>query len=98
MQRLCASILLGITLVGSVMAQEYRATVLGTVIDPSGAAVPESQIKLTNLETGVSLTAKSGAEGSYLIPYVQPGQYKLRVEHAGFRAFEQSPVELRVND
>lgn len=79
-------------------AQEYRATLLGVVSDPSGAAVAGAAVKVTNIESGVVATSSTNQEGAYVIPYLLPGRYALAVEQAGFRTFQRSPIELRVND
>ncbi|MEK7408662.1 MAG: carboxypeptidase-like regulatory domain-containing protein, partial [Acidobacteriota bacterium] len=79
-------------------AQEYRATLLGVVSDPSGAAVVGAAVKVTNIESGVVATSSTNQEGTYVIPYLLPGRYSLQVEQSGFRSFERSPIELRVND
>jgi hypothetical protein len=80
------------------VAQEYRATMLGAVIDPAGAAVPMASITATNNETGVSSKTRSNGEGGYQIPYLQPGVYTLEVTHSGFKTLHRGPIELRVND
>lgn len=85
-------------LVGSTWAQEYRATLLGVVTDPTGAAVPAAQVTVTNTETGVRAATKSNTDGNYVIPFIVPGTYRLRVEHEGFKTYERSPIALRVND
>lgn len=82
----------------AVFAQEYRASMLGLVADSTGAAVPDATVRVTNMETGVSTTVKTNGDGSYLAPFLNPGKYSLTVEMAGFKAFERSPIELRVND
>ena len=79
-------------------AQEYRATLLGTVTDQSGAVVPGTRLIVTNIETGVSVESATNDQGRYVVPYLLPGRYKLRVEQAGFKAFERGPFELRIND
>jgi hypothetical protein len=79
-------------------AQEYRATLVGAITDQSGAAVPGVRINLVNLETGVSVASAANEQGRYVVPYLLPGRYKLELEQAGFRAFERSPIELRIND
>jgi len=79
-------------------AQEYRATLLGTVTDQSGAAMPGTRLIVTNIETGVSADSTTNDQGRYVVPYLLPGRYKLRVEQAGFKAFERGPFELRIND
>ena len=82
----------------SINAQEYRATIAGTVTDQSGAAVPATRLTVTNIETGVSVNAAANDQGRYVAPFLLPGRYQLRVEQAGFKTFERSPIELRIND
>ena len=79
-------------------AQEYRATLVGTVTDQSGAAVPGTRLTVTNIETGVSVNSAANDQGRFVAPYLLPGRYKLRIEQAGFKAFERGPFELRIND
>ena len=47
-------------------AQEYRATITGTVTDPSGASVPRAQIEIRNVETSVVTTAQTNDVGIVL--------------------------------
>ena len=72
-------------------AQEYSATITGAVTDSSGASVPGARISAINLQTGLTLKSETNAQGHYVIPYLLPGQYKVRVEHEGFKLFEQEP-------
>jgi len=78
--------------------QDYRATLLGVISDRSGAVVPGAKVLVVNTETEVRSATESNGQGNYLVPYLPPGVYRLRVEHTGFKAFERSPIELRVND
>jgi hypothetical protein len=82
----------------SLYAQEYRASLLGVVMDSSGAAVAGASVKVTNIETAVAASSVTNSDGSYLAPFLLPGRYSLVVEQAGFKTFERSPIELRVND
>jgi hypothetical protein len=84
--------------VGLVNAQEYRATVLGAVTDPSGAAVPKAVVVITNVESGVAARSVTNLEGLYQIPYLLPGVYTLEVAHASFKTHRRSGIELRVDD
>ncbi len=77
--------------------QEYRGSLSGRVLDPSKAAVPGAHVTLTNTATNVRLTTDTNVEGNYTIPYLQPGTYSLRVENTGFKVFERSPIEVRIN-
>ena len=78
--------------------QEYRATMLGTVTDSSGAVIPETHITVVNRDTGVANGTLTNSEGSWSIPFLPPGVYELRAEQPGFKTFQRSPIELRVND
>ncbi len=82
----------------SLAAQEYRATLLGVVTDPSGAAVSDASITVTNLASGVAVRAQSNQTGHYVAPFLLPGNYRLEVAKQGFKTFDRSPIELRVND
>jgi hypothetical protein len=52
-------------------AQEYRGTILGQVRDPKGSMVPKATI--TAVGPQQTYTAKSSANGDYILPFVQPG-------------------------
>jgi hypothetical protein len=78
--------------------QEYRGSLSGRVLDPSAAAVPGAHVTLTNTATNVRLTTDTNADGHYTVPFLQPGTYSLRAEHQGFKAFERSPIEVRIEE
>jgi hypothetical protein len=98
--RLFAALAGALLLVGAVAAyaQEYRANVLGTVTDPTGAVVLGASVVITNNETGVTSRAQTNSEGAYLVPYLLPGTYMLEVSHPGFKTYRRSPIELHVDD
>ncbi len=79
-------------------AQDPRGRILGRVTDSSGAVVPSVSVGALNLETGVTVTAQSNEQGNYLLLHLNPGRYRLFAEHAGFKKFERSAVEVRVGD
>ena len=62
----------------------------GTVKDASGAVVANAELVLIDLGTGTSYNAKSGAEGGFVFPNLQPGQYTLTATASGFQ-----PVTLQ---
>jgi hypothetical protein len=62
-----------------VLAQEFRATLTGSVTDPSGAVIPNAEVKAVNNDTGSVYTAKSSNAGVYYIPYMLPGTYTVSV-------------------
>jgi Carboxypeptidase regulatory-like domain len=77
-------------------AQE--ATIVGTVTDPSGAAVPNATITVTNVETGQVRNLTSSSDGQYVAPDLHIGRYTVRAQGAGFKVVEQKDVVLNVND
>ncbi|MEW5978429.1 MAG: TonB-dependent receptor [Acidobacteriota bacterium] len=88
-----AALLLLPMLVGRMEAQ-VTSVVQGHISDTSGASMPKASIKITNENTGVSRTVLSADDGYYRIPDLLAGTYQIRVEHAGFKAIEQSGIEI----
>ena len=80
----------------SALAQE--ATIVGTVTDPSGAAVPSVAITVTNTDTGVALHMSSNEAGLYIAPDIHIGHYVVRAEAKGFKMAEQKDIVLAVGD
>src|SRR5215471_13343594 len=68
-------------------SQGTTSRVLGTVVDASGAVVPNAAVKLTNEGTRVAFDTKTSEAGTYVFEAVQPGSYQLDVEAGGFRKF-----------
>ena len=64
---------------------QYRASIQGTVTDPSGAVVPDATVTLTNQETGQALTANTNAAGVYNFNALPPSTYTIKVEKSGFK-------------
>jgi hypothetical protein len=79
-------------------AQEFRGAILGRITDASGAVVPSAAVKAINEETNVATATKSNAEGSYNVPFLLPGRYKVTVTAAGFRTVEQPGIVVEIND
>ncbi len=80
----------------TVMAQD--ATLVGTVTDPSGAAVPNVKITVTHLETSLVHTAVTNDSGQYVLPELKIGHYDATAEASGFKVAEQKGVVLQVGD
>ena len=78
------------------MAQQATANVNGAVKDPSGAAVANAQIELTNVNTGVVRKTATNANGIYDFPGVVPGTYSMQASATGFSAVSQPAVTLEV--
>ena len=89
-----ACLLLGTALFG----QEFRATITGTVLDATGAAVPDASIEVTSVATSATVTAKTNDAGSYSVPFLSPGTYSVKITAGGFKSFVNEGVELHAGD
>ena len=78
-------------------SQAVWGTINGYVTDPSGAAVPNAAITVTNTKTGVATKAACDAAGFYNMTHLNPGEYSLSVEAAGFKKFIQQGIVLEVD-
>jgi len=79
-------------------AYAQEATIVGTVTDPSGAAVPNVRITLTNTDTGLSTSVTTSLDGQYAAPDLHIGHYAVRAQATGFKVGEQKGITLQVGD
>ncbi len=75
---------------------QTTGTLLGSVTDQRGAAIPSASVRVTNTDTGFTKTATPTSEGSYVIPLLPIGHYSISVTAAGFESFTQSGVLVAV--
>src|SRR3984893_18548270 len=88
--------ILGILGTSQAYAQVAGATLSGTVKDSSGAVIPNAQISITDVATGVSRSVSSNAAGLYTAPNLLPGTYEVRVTSTGFRTQVERGITLTV--
>src|SRR2546425_8344803 len=81
---------------GNVWAQA-TAQISGAVQDQSGAVLPGVEVTATQTETGVRRTTVTNETGSYVLPTLPLGQYRLEAALPGFRTFVQTGIVLQVN-
>jgi hypothetical protein len=79
-------------------AQESRATIVGRVVDPSGAVVIGAKVHATNTAQNTRVSTQVNDQGYYEISYLLPGVYRVEVELTGFKKSVRDGIELRVND
>ncbi|MBM3748854.1 MAG: TonB-dependent receptor, partial [Acidobacteria bacterium] len=77
-------------------AQVSTSRLEGMVQDATGAVVPGAQVSVVNNRTQARAEAAATAEGLFIFPSLQPGNYTLSVEAAGFRKAVVSNIELNV--
>src|SRR5262252_1027371 len=93
-----SAIVLLIFVLGCVSAWgQATAQISGTVRDASGAVLPGADITATQTETGIVRSTISNETGSYILPTLPLGPYKLEVSLPGFRTFVQAGILLQVN-
>jgi hypothetical protein len=80
------------------VAQEFRATVSGTVTDPSGAVVPGADILVQETSTGAVSRTTSDSAGQYVVPFLMPGTYSITVTASGFETLKRSEIVLQAQE
>jgi hypothetical protein len=81
----------------SLFGQE-KATITGTVSDPSGSVIQGGKVTVTNVGTGQTRTIETNSSGNYLVADLNIGGYSVKVEAPGFKTYEQTGIVLNVND
>ena len=94
--QLLALLTLGALVALPAMGQVGGATVTGTVVDTSGAVVPNTQISIKNVATGVVRMVTSNKDGFYTAPNLLPGDYEVTASSAGFSTVVRSGITLTV--
>src|SRR5215831_11275714 len=93
-----------LTLLGLVAAmfvaqgQTITGSMSGRVTDQQGGGVPNATVTATEATKRVTVTAKSGAAGDFLLPALLPGNYQLSAEATGFKKLTRNDVALNAND
>ncbi len=78
------------------IAQIDTGSIVGTVRDPSGAAVPKATVAVTNTATGVAVTTETNSSGEYQVTALIPGIYSVKVSSPGFTSQINTGVEINV--
>jgi hypothetical protein len=81
----------------SASAQFTTASLAGTVLDSSGAGVPDAAVNVVNVGTGFTQDATTSSSGAFLFSRLPIGTYLLRIEKQGFSAYVQDQLVLNVN-
>jgi len=82
----------------AIFGQETRATLSGTVMDATGAGIPNVKVVATETRTGTKSNTVSGVTGQYTIPFLPAGSYEISTEERGFKKFVRSGLEIGAGD
>ena len=77
-------------------AQVAGGTLSGTITDPSEKLVPQAQVAITNVATGITTTVVTNAEGFYIAPNLLPGEYQVTVSATGFASATRKGITITV--
>src|SRR5499426_1774870 len=80
----------------SASAQQSTARLSGRVTDQSSGVLPGVTVTVTQTDTGFTRTDVTDANGSYVLPNLPPGPYRLEVSLTGFRSYAQTGIVLQV--
>src|SRR2546429_452985 len=69
---------------GVVWSQTVQGVITGTIMDPTGAVVPNVTVTITNVGTNISQATTTGSDGSYRFALVPPGTYTVDVKATNF--------------
>ena len=79
------------------MAQVLYGSLVGTVTDESGLAVPGASVTITQLETNQSRAGTTSSNGTYTFPNIAAGTYQVDVALTGFQPFRARDIVVRQN-
>ena len=99
MKRSLLTVVVGLSLlstlcVPSALAQAVYGSILGTVTDPSGAAVNGAKVTATSATKGISVEVTTNESGNYSVTHLVPDVYDLRVEGQGFKTLQFKGIQV----
>src|SRR5882724_5403584 len=77
--------------------QTIDANLVGTVVDASGAAVPNAAVEITHVTTGAKTTAKTNLDGQYRFNNIPIGLYNLSASAAGFSTVNLKNIDIQLS-
>ena len=93
---ICLILLFLLSVASTVIAQVDRATLNGTVTDTSGAVIQNVKVELVSTTTGFQREAVTSSKGSYQVPALNIGTYKITISKEGFKPEVIENVEFAV--
>ena len=90
------SLLLVLIIATNLAWAQSTAQISGSVSDPSGAILPGVEVTVTQTDTGAARSTVTNETGSYVLPNLPIGPYKIEAGLPGFRTYVQTGVVLQV--
>ena len=82
----------------TVSAQSTLGTIEGRITDETGAVLPGVTVTVTSVQTGAVVTHVTNAQGIYRAPNLNPSEYTVRVDLAGFGSMLREKVNIGVGE
>ena len=80
------------------LGQTNKGTIVGTVTDPGGAVVTGARITVTNVNTGSERNVTTGEDGTYVVPLLDVGVYKVTAQSQGFKDVSRENILVQIGD
>jgi hypothetical protein len=93
-----AGLLLCLCAAPNAFAQKDTGNIVGKVTDPSGAAVADAKVTVTDADRGTAFESKTNSSGEYVAGPLKPGRYNVAVLKTGFKRSVVGPVELNIQE
>ena len=81
----------------AVWGQSTTSSLIGTIVDSTGALVPGASVTVTNKGTSIAYRATVDAQGVYRISQLPPGTYTVQVTASGFQTYNIQEITLQVD-
>lgn len=75
-------------------AHAQTAQITGSVLDPTGAVIPEASVQIRNTETGITRIVQTNSTGYYVAPSLPRGTYEIHVQKTGFESVLRTNITL----
>ncbi len=82
----------------SLLSAQGLGTIVGTVIDPSGATIPAAKVKITDEAMSVTREGVANAQGYFVFPSLRPSTYTVAVDAPGFAPFVRKGITLQADE
>ncbi len=95
----CVFVLCALLLVsgGNAIAQQVFGSIIGTVTDPSGSAVANAKVTITDVTKGTSFDVMTNDSGQYTKGQLIPDTYKVTIEASGFQKVVSNELTVQVD-
>src|SRR5437764_9613429 len=96
MPSICRAVMVTISFAFIACSQVERASIVGTLRDPSGSVVPGVTVRVINEGTNTTTTLTTDAAGEYSASNLTPGKYTIEAEKSGFtrRVYRNFAVQV----